>query len=398
MRKWIGRLISNRVIKRITRGIAVASLVVSTAQAAFCQSCQLVKAEFSGSKVFLSTQVNGNGQFWFVLDSGTQSTVETKVVLYAFVATHPTSPVQTLTFSGFSFMPDLSSTLVGSLESVKASNRHQLDGIVGDQLLRRFVVQVDYERETVVFSPPGSHPKGPLGAEFDLKFPEFPPVVHADLDVKDRQKLGADLEVDTGSNAAVTFFAPFTTKHPELQAPNDPKIPVIGLNELRGVALTRLKELRMDQFILTDVIAGLGQQQNANSILNSIRMEDGLLGAEFLRRFTITFDYGSNRIYLKPNGRYKEPPYNFPGVWFAPNDDRDSTSAIFAQIVVPNSPAGVAGIQQGDELISVDGKSVAGDWEYPLQELWRGYGRTVRLVLRRSGQTIPVRFKLRKWF
>ncbi|MHB8411809.1 MAG: aspartyl protease family protein [Candidatus Acidiferrales bacterium] len=393
VRKWIGRLISSRVIKRIVRRIAAASLVVSSAQAAFCQSCRPVKAEFSGSEVFLSTQVNDNGQFWFVLDSGTQPTIETKAVVGAFVDTHPTSPVQTLTFSRFSFMPDPRSMWVGTIGWATASNRHQLDGIVGDPLLRRFVVQLDYDKETVVFCPQGSHPKGPLGAAFRLKSPEYPPIVHAELNLKG-QKFGVDLEVDTGADAAVTLFAPFSAKNSKFQSPSGPKLPVLGPDGRRTVSLAKVNSLRVGQFAIKDVIVNLEQPQASDSM----RTVDGLLGKEFLRRFTITFDYPSNQIYLKPNRHYKEPPYNFPGVWFVPNDNKDRTSAIFAKIVVPGSPAGVAGIRKGDELISVDGKSVAGYWEYPLEELWRGYGRTVHLVLRRNGQTILIRFKLRKWF
>ena len=370
------------------------AVVATSAQAAFCQSCRQVKAEFSGGKVFLATRINNSREFWFVLDSGVRNVAVATSISSEIPLKYTSDAGYSFSFSisGFQFLVD-GKLPVGDLGYIQAPNRHELDGLVGGELLQNFVVQIDYGKGDVIFCPHESLPAGDLGPEVKIEIGQggFPAVVTAVLESLHREKITVRLEVDIGSDAAVTLFAPFVARHPELRSPRDPQLPTVGVGGSRNVTLARLKDIRVSLFTLRDMIVNLEPPAETDAQ----RTTDGLLGKEFLRRFTVTLDYPSNRIFLNPNGQYREPPYDYPGVWFTPDE---KTKRIVAVLLAPNSPAGAAGIRVGDELVSVDGVPVAGYWEYQLQELWRGYGKTRRLVLRRGSETLNVDLKLRKWF
>ncbi len=81
-----------------------------------------------------------------------------------------------------------------------------LDGILGEDFLRRFVVTLNYRRQTVTLTPPQIAPPPPADA-VALRFSALPyaraRVVRGDRSVE------AEFQIDTGSNTAVEFWAPF---------------------------------------------------------------------------------------------------------------------------------------------------------------------------------------------
>jgi C-terminal processing protease CtpA/Prc len=125
------------------------------------------------------------------------------------------------------------------------------------------------------------------------------------------------------------------------------------------------------------------------------RQYDGLLGADFLARYRVTFDYTRQRMYLTP--RAPVPPraeLDMSGLYLM--TDR-AARRIVVEEVRTGSPARSAGIRPGDALVSLDGRSTA---ELSLAEVRRVLrsqdGRTVRLLLARGGATKDVALKLRR--
>jgi len=122
---------------------------------------------------------------------------------------------------------------------------------------------------------------------------------------------------------------------------------------------------------------------------------DGLLGADFLARYRVTFDYSRRRMYLVPRvPALPRVELDMSGLYLL--NDR-ATKRIVVQEVRPGSPAQLAGVQRGDALVALYGRPAA---ELSLAAVRRvlraGNGRVARLTIARGGVTREVVLTLRR--
>ncbi|RZK46650.1 MAG: PDZ domain-containing protein, partial [Pedobacter sp.] len=120
---------------------------------------------------------------------------------------------------------------------------------------------------------------------------------------------------------------------------------------------------------------------------------DGNLGADFLRRFDITYDYQQDNIYLKPNKYYREPfEHDMSGIEVYVDRGR-----YFVGRIEPGSPAEKAGFIENDEFLSLDLKVIE---QYSLDEVSRLFkssnGKTVVVELARNNKSVIKLLKLRR--
>jgi len=81
----------------------------------------------------------------------------------------------------------------------------------------------------------------------------------------------------------------------------------------------------------------------------------GLIGADFLQRFTVVYDSRGKRILLSPNARYEDlPEYDQSGLRIR-TEGRDFHRFIVTR-VLPESPAAEAGFKPGDLIKSIDNR------------------------------------------
>ena len=82
----------------------------------------------------------------------------------------------------------------------------------------------------------------------------------------------------------------------------------------------------------------------------------GLIGAEFLERFTIVFDSPGRRILLTPNQSYEAAAeYDQSGLRIH-TEGRDFHRFVVTRIV-PQSPAAETGIKSGDIITAIDNRA-----------------------------------------
>jgi C-terminal processing protease CtpA/Prc len=84
---------------------------------------------------------------------------------------------------------------------------------------------------------------------------------------------------------------------------------------------------------------------------------DGNLGIGLLKKFDIIFDYPDSVIYLRPDADFKtRAEHDMSGLsYYSAGDDY---SHIIINKVDPDSPADNIGIEEGDELVSINFKPV----------------------------------------
>jgi hypothetical protein len=232
----------------------------------------------------------------------------------------------------------------------------EVDGIVGFEVLKRFVARVEYAQGRLTFLLPDSfqEPKGATAVPFT--FDGQTPQVEGAVD-----GVKGLFTIDTGSRASLTLNAPFAAEH-GLKAKYAPKVEAVsGWGVGGGVrsAITRAKVLELGVARVTAPVTDLALVQKG-ALAN--RYLAGNVGGGVLRRFDITFDYGHQRLYLQPNESYDRPDaYDRAGVWLNRVD-----GGFRVMDVVAASPAAEAGLKAGDTIVAVDGRSAK---ELPLPEL-----------------------------
>lgn len=88
---------------------------------------------------------------------------------------------------------------------------------------------------------------------------------------------------------------------------------------------------------------------------------DALIGGEILSRFTVTFDYQNQRILFKPVGHFADPFGADASGLSLRVKDAEFGSVEIAN-VEPDSAAATAGLQVGDVISAIDGRS-AGEFD-----------------------------------
>lgn len=181
-----------------------------------------------------------------------------------------------------------------ALRDLSAASRpfgRPLAGLLGYPFFARVVLEVDYARGTVACFDPRTY-RLPSGDWLPLVFQANRPVLPARLE---GDLLGHFL-LDTGSNQTVLFYPDFVQAHRLQDGRSTEKREAMTVDGPRDHLVTRLAwfevaGIRFDQpMVFFAPPAAPGPPGLA-----------GIIGAGFLHRFTVIFNYSESKIALLPN-------------------------------------------------------------------------------------------------
>ena len=115
-----------------------------------------------------------------------------------------------------------------------------------------------------------------------------------------------------------------------------------------ALAAARLAAVSVGPFEIADPVAALVLTPSAGII------QDGVVGAGFFKRFTVTFDYTRKQMWLEPNARLHERQlFDASGLEFRPT----ANGGYAVAAVIPGSPGAENDLRVGDLLLEIDGRS-----------------------------------------
>jgi membrane-associated protease RseP (regulator of RpoE activity) len=307
-----------------------------------------------------------------------------------------------------------------------------IHGIIGFDFFKNFSVKINYiSKRLTIFDPKKKSPKiGKAFQEFDLSFDKGKPYVNFNVALDQKNK-SVKLLVDSGSSDALWLF---DEAHSITESPKN------YFNDFLGLGLSghiygkrsKLSEITMGAIKLSNVNVAFPNEEALKNIL-FFEGRDGSLGGDLLKRFTVIFDYPAMKMYLRKNSSFNDPfYYNMSGLTIEHSgmtlvkdvdnsnvDFRDSerfnesqskvtiqVSPVFKFFLAPrfvvadvreNSPAARAGIEEGDEILSINGRS---SFRYELFEINSLFtskeGKRITMEIDRNGYVFKTKFILKE--
>jgi hypothetical protein len=266
-------------------------------------------------------------------------------------------------------------------------------GTLGRDFFDRVVVEVDYHRQTVQLYDPSAFTYTGQGKSFPLTFSGPVPLIHAKFDVPGHRTESADFAVDTALDSGVIFYRGYTDSQ-RISAAHFKSEPA-SYPEVDGGAkifLGRLKAFQIGPYQLEDIVGVFTQQKTQAGADKNIA---GAIGANFLRRFTVIYDFPHHQVILEPNVDLNhDTDEDMSGLSIIAKGPNLKVFEITA--VQPGTPGARAGIVPGDVIAGI-GDEAAADLTLPaLRDLFRQVGYQYKVLIDRKGQTITVSMQMRR--
>lgn len=365
-----------------------------------------VPFDLVGNLILVQAAVNNSTPLWFILDTGASHTVldteqakalglkaRGNIAGTGTAGTFTASRVRgvSVSFPGVELTGQTVYTApVGFLSA--PLGRH-LGGIIGNDIIGRFALEIDYANRKLNFYDPASYQYSGMGQVIPLTITGNGSVfASAEVEIFGHVPLKGKFEIDTGSTDAVQFNAPYVKKHRLLGYFMRPKqVNLGGMGGTAGAFAARVRAVRLGTFTLYGPIAQFSQATKGDA---ASAKHDGLLGGQIFSRFKMIVDLSRRRMIVEPNARLNAQfEEDISGLEL--HGDGENFSTYLVNDVEAGSPAADAGIREEDVLVAIDGRAAS---EYTLDEIRRMFMHNQReymLTLKRGGETVQVKLKLK---
>jgi hypothetical protein len=361
--------------------------------AASSRSLATIPFELYGNQVFVRVRINRSGPFWFVVDSGAggwivdrahavhlglQLEQETASGTGAGSGSYDVAYVKDVTFSLSGFAIPVPLIGVIDLSNSLSQTGREIEGLIGYDFFEKFIVEVDYEAKIIrLFDPKTYQYSGPgetLPITVDREVRN--PFLTAEVTVQGAPPQSRKLLIDTGSNDTLddSFVAKSTGSQLEV-------ISGVGLGKEFKSTVGIVSRVKLGGVSFENVYAGAGGV--------------ALVGGEILRRFTVIFDYAHGHMILEPN-QHLDDAFLWDASGIVSLRLVPESGKFLLNSVLQGSPAGEAGLREGDMIESIDGLSSQHFTLQQVESIFHRLGAAHHLTVRRGKQLLEFDLILRK--
>lgn len=270
-----------------------------------------------------------------------------------------------------------------------------IHGVMGMDFLKNYVVDIDYRRRLLTFTPADlfKKPKQKF-EEFAIQVSKNKPYLNTKIKINQDTTLDLVFLLDTGASVSALIH---NNTHPDLKIPNKTIKGNLGMGlggALEGY-IGILPSFSFGSFEFQELIVNY-MEINEYQAKNKVMKYNGLIGNLLLSRFHVIIDFPNRKLYLKPVKKYdKAFQYDKSGLSVIAASKK--LNRFFVQKPIENSPANIAEIQLGDEIVRLNGLP----WHLLSLDkinsvLSKKEGKRINMVIKRKGKRMKKQFTLRK--
>jgi hypothetical protein len=309
-----------------------------------------------------------------------------------------------------------------------------IHGILGYDLLKDFIVKIDYQKKQIHFYDPikYTYKKCKKCEVFDLEFNKNKPYINANVSIFENQELfPVKLLIDSGGSDALWFFE--NTKS-EIQCPPLNFIDYLG-EGLSGSIYgkrSRINRFKIGNFEFKEPTASFPDSTSV-AFVKTFKDRNGSIGGKILKRFDVILDYPNKKLSLKKNRHFNEPfNYNMSGIDLVYHGqilvkEKEATTfkverddgyrargneiiisydysykfrpSYKINLIREGSPAFEVGLMKDDILVRINGEPA---YKYKLEEIvyffYHNENDKIKLEIERNGIPMKFEFRLRRMF
>lgn len=272
----------------------------------------IVPFEFHNNHIYLKTEVNGKGPFYFLFDSGAGTSGS---IIDATIAEALNLPVKghlnismiggskriaytedvNFSFSGLMFNEKKVAFI--PLKEQEKEEGHKIDGLFGYSLIKNYVIEINYRNRIITFHNPEEYTKpknGKIIRLLDINENKVP-IIQGEILTAGKRKLDLMLTVDTGYDGNFLLGRKFVEEN-NLQADFISSETALAGKGLGGKTLLRkgkVKGLRI----------GNVKTKNPDAIFafdeeGQFAGKSGYIGGKFLKKYKLVLNYKENYLLL----------------------------------------------------------------------------------------------------
>ena len=365
----------------------------SASQTQFSYAAQ-IPASFVHNLIFIPVRINGGNASLFELDSSAERTsIEPARARDLGL---PVSSAQTidhaeLTMAGLRL--GLGALPVIARKNFAETTGQAAHGVLGRDFFDHAVIVVDYLRQTVQILDPATYKYEGQGKSFPVTGGAASALIRAKGNISGRKSFDADFEINTALDSAIVFYQAYmdskkiSAAHFKAVSASYPE-----LDEGSKIQVGRIKDFQIGAYTVEEPVALFSQ---ANSKSGASPKIAGEIGGDFLRRFSVVFDFPHQRLILEPNLQINHTAQeDMSGLSILA---KGANLKIFEIVQVrPGTPGADAKLKEGDIIAGVDEEAAADLTLSAIRDLFRQVGHEYKLLIDRHGQSLTITIKMRR--
>lgn len=293
-------------------------------------------------------------------------------------------------FNGIEFIPRYT-----PLIQLRPILGKDVDGIIGLSFLRRYIALLDYENEILSLYEPEQYdpPEGFEAIPMNMRNNRI--YIPLEIAISDDIVIKKEFQLDLGNGGTIDITSATADEFNLSDLINEK---LHYFNAFGGVG----GEILGNQFRAISVKIGnykielpvLDYSEDRSGALSSAEM-GGLLGNKILEKFKVIFDFGNQKLHLKPNGNKNTYESTLTGFSYA--DRRDTEDGLFITGIYENTEASQLGLAVGDVITELNEKNVVDLTLDQIEKLLKKKGSTVRLTIRNAGGSTVKSLKIKSY-
>ena len=273
--------------------------------------------KLANNTILITCRVNNSADLTFLFDTGADGMVINKLSLDKLNLTFDTTGLNKGNAGTDTVRVSNNNMLsFGSLSEINVSfveigyQNSNFDGVFGSNIMRKYVIEIDYEKKLMKFFDPKTY-RSKLSGYQKLRLKNLSGLYTVKSSVViDKRRFRGNFEIDTGGDNALMITTPFNKKYQfDQQLKKIAQSTAIGSDGKEVVEpMVLMPKIKIGEMMFYQIPVDLSF--SLDGVSASERMA-GIFGLNFLKRFNTVLDLANEHIYLKPNNLTHTPYIDF---------------------------------------------------------------------------------------